>query len=455
MHSVQAYELDFGPYYAGSAVGELRVDSMTGDRTIQLPPDGILHYTRVDILEGKKLTFLPNANNTPVYILVDDLVFIDGTIDVSGKDNSGSTGGAGGPGGYDGGNGQIVLPDGISFPEQSFSLAGFGKGPGGGLPGYIPGMALEPVVGHGNYSGSYNRDAIFNGSMDGIIYSERQHLERTGSTYGTPLLMPLVGGSGSGGTFIPSEDSNLGLGGGGGGGAILIAAKNEIILFQGSILANGGFSKMKQDDQFESHEIYASTGSGGAIRLVAPYIGRGDRSLNDPYLNNYSNFDIELPPFNLNVHGGFWGRIRIDCLESNLPELVPSTEVTFSKGANMQVFPPAMPELRVERVYPSGNPEAMPYEPPIDPYTETMQPKTYLLPPQTKMIDIEIMVENYYFNSTLDVKVVITPERGEPYWSYVSFAAGMSYAIVTDVPVNPDESFRIDLWTESPMDPYY
>src|SRR5690606_37865157 len=81
---------------------------------VPLPPNGVLHYTSVNIPPGVVVTFAKNTTNTPVVILASGDVNIAGTIDVSGTDaaasgaagdgNVGDDGvpGSGGPGGYDG-----------------------------------------------------------------------------------------------------------------------------------------------------------------------------------------------------------------------------------------------------------------------------------------------------------------------------------------------------------------
>ena len=111
-------------------------------------PNGIYQYTYVNIPSGVTVTFIPNANNTPVYWLVQSNVVISGTVDVSGQNANGQTGGIGGPGGWNGGLGGT----------QGTS----GQGPGGGL-----------VSTNGNGGGGqYN--------------------------YGNVFLIPLLGGSGGG-----------------------------------------------------------------------------------------------------------------------------------------------------------------------------------------------------------------------------------------------------------------
>jgi hypothetical protein len=143
-------------------------------------PTGIYQYTSVTISNGVTVTFIPNANNTPVYWLVKSNVVINGTIDVSAQSIFGLNGGAGGPGGWAGGSG--------------FGSGTSGQGPGGGTNGS---------------NGSYN--------------------------YGNVFLIPLLGGSGGGGI--------AGTGASGGGGAILIAASTSLTV-NGAILAkaNGGAS---------------------------------------------------------------------------------------------------------------------------------------------------------------------------------------------------------------------
>jgi hypothetical protein len=146
-------------------------------------PNGIYQYTSVNIPTNVTVTFVPNANNTPVVWLVQHGCLINGTVSVMGQDVGWNNvqGGLGGPGGYKGGDG----PNGSSPAKQ-------GQGPGGGSV---------------NQSGTYN--------------------------YGNAFLIPLLGGSGAGGS------SQYGWGGGGGGGAILIAASDSISI-NGYVTADGG-----------------------------------------------------------------------------------------------------------------------------------------------------------------------------------------------------------------------
>jgi len=164
-------------------------------------------------------------------------VSVLGTIDVSGS-NAPSflhEPGRGGPGGFDGG-----------WPGNDTLSAGNGYGPGGGGGGVFSLGILYAIVGSGSY-----------GAQASSSYTTSTNL---GAIYGSPLLVPMVGGSGGGGTI-----GSPGSGGGGGGGAILIASNTQITN-GGSIIANGG------EGYLGSGSYHYNSGSGGAIRIVAPVV---------------------------------------------------------------------------------------------------------------------------------------------------------------------------------------
>jgi hypothetical protein len=187
-------------------------------------PNGIYQYTSVNISNGITVTFIPNANNTPVTWLVQSNCVINGTVNVSGQSSSDAQGGLGGPGGFRGGNGGVA---GTS-----------GQGPGGG-------SVADCGAGNASY-----------GSLGGIYGS---HVA-SGPMYGNVFLVPLLGGSGGGGATSYSS------GGGGGGGAILVVASNTIEL-NGSVSAFGGGVSFIQ-----YYGYAAGGGSGGAVRFVASKI---------------------------------------------------------------------------------------------------------------------------------------------------------------------------------------
>ncbi len=108
---------------------------------VVLPDDGTIHATDITVEAGATLTFTRNANNTPVYLLSQGDVVIDGVIDVSGGDSTSSGGGPGGPGGFDGGNGtatgnQLARPTLLSHDRDLLHLVGGrgGNGDGDGAP---------------------------------------------------------------------------------------------------------------------------------------------------------------------------------------------------------------------------------------------------------------------------------------------------------------------------------
>ena len=248
----------------------------TASQTIQLPDNGQLNFTTINIGPGATITFLRNPANTPVYLLASGNVTIDGTIDVSGKPAMALRGGLPGPGGYAGG-----------MPGVDGGVPGDGLGPGAGLGGSADGT----ISGGG---GAF-------GTRGGFGCSSAP--PRNGPTYGSQLLMPLVGGSGGGGGLVT--------GGGGGGGALLVAASTKITL-NGSIWAYGG----------SAGSASAGGGSGGAVRLLAPMIeGNGSIAVD-------GNFGAN--GFGICVNAAGAGRVRCDMVErtgfnlTRTPDLAPT-----------------------------------------------------------------------------------------------------------------------------------
>jgi hypothetical protein len=157
--------------------------NITTNTTLDLPSNGIFKCTTISIATNATLKFNRNALNTPVYLLATGDVSISGTIDVSGSLGTSVFGGLGGPGGFDGG-----------APLAGGLPGGDGKGPGAGRAGN---SGTAPFVGSAGYG------------TDGVNYYATTN---NGRAYGSPLLIPLVGGSGGGGR----RDGVAGAGGGGG-----------------------------------------------------------------------------------------------------------------------------------------------------------------------------------------------------------------------------------------------
>jgi hypothetical protein len=262
--------------------------NITADATIDVPPDGMIHATTINVVAGRILRFRRNALNTPVVLLATGDVTIAGTIDVSGGRGSSSAPGLAGPGGFDGGSpGSVGLP------------GGDGQGPGGGKAGTV--TADETAAGNGSY---------------GTTSSQGPPAKR-GAIYGSALLFPIVGGSGGGGAA-----GNPGWGGGAGGGAVLIASSTRISL-TGTIRSFGG--------QGLSSAIW-NYGSGGAVRLIAPSVS-GNGTVDVRGNGGTSNSGL--------------GRARVDALDRSALNISFLPNSTASVGGFMVVFPDPFPRLDI------------------------------------------------------------------------------------------------------------
>lgn len=249
-------------------------------------PNGIYQYTSVTISNGVTVTFIPNANNTPVTWLVQGSCEIDGTVNVSGQSTENTVGGIGGPGGGAGGN--------------SGTIASSGQGPGGGGANLFGG------------GGSF-------GTQGGVAQVTAGSAGAAGQIYGNFFLLPLLGGSGGGAGNVGIQNGNYGsYGGGGGGGAILIAASGFINL-NGNISAFGG----------TTHYYFGSGGggSGGGVRLVAVNVfGTGQVNASGGQAGG-----------GFNSNGGL-GRVRIDTFQNNFGGQINGV---FTQGFQPIIIPVA------------------------------------------------------------------------------------------------------------------
>lgn len=282
-HRLHAQGFDSG---STGADGALFVPT---NRVLQVPPQGVFHFTTVEIKAGATLSFTANSLNTPVHILAQGNVVVDGRINLNARNGSSTppTGGLGGPGGFSGGNpGTGVVPPGAGY------------GPGGARGGNF----------------SYESDAAGAGSYFSVGGGGTANRS---TTYGSPLLVPLIGGSGGGGTT-----GSPGIGGGGGGGAILIASSTSIVIAGGIDAVGGGGVDPKNGG-------LGNGGSGGAVRLVAPKVSGGGT--------------INVPG---NEGGGF-GRARVDTLNRLELGLRFDPAAAATIGSLMLVFPSPRPRLDV------------------------------------------------------------------------------------------------------------
>ncbi len=314
---------------------------VTANTTLALPADGIFHFTTVRVAPGVTLSFSRNALNTPVYLLATGDVTIEGTISVNGANGSTTppVGGAGGPGGFDGG-----MPGFIDLAPG----AGYGPGAGlGGAGGTAPGAAA--------YAGVSNAGTA----------------ENRGAVYGSPLLVPLLGGSGGGGNA-----GSPGTGGAGGGGAILLASNTRIVL-TGAVTAVGGSM---------SAGSATGHGSGGAVRFLAPEVsGTGT----------------------VNVNGGNWvgsgghGRIRVDTIDRRNLRFSFSPLSAVNVGAFMTAF--LDPNPRLDIVEAAGTVIA-----------EGATAPVYVQLPFNANPARTVTVRARDFGGVVPIRVVLTPDRGVP-----------------------------------------
>lgn len=337
--------------------------NITTNTTLDLPTNGVFNCTTITVDQGATLSFGRNPLNTPVYLLASGAVTINGSISVNGNPTVGNfAGGVGGPGGFDGGAGGFVT---VGQPTPG----GAGQGPGGGKSGPVA-IGGGTSVGGGSY-----------GSVDPTWPNARD-----GQTYGSPLLIPLVGGSGGGGV-----DGNKDAGGGGGGGAILIASSTIIrINSSGSVQSRGGAAVANS----------GNGGSGGAVRLVAPRVyGTGAINVTG---SGYAGLNSG------NIASGA-GRIRIDSIFRFEPTNAAVDNIGFSfqpagvasVGSAMIVFPPNNPRLDIlqaaGRSIPEGTDGPVFVELPFG--SDTNQTVT---------------VQARNFGASVNIRVVLTPAAGDP-----------------------------------------
>lgn len=300
----------------------------TVSTNVPLPASGIFNFSSMNIQSGINVTFQRNTTNTPVVILVSGNVTIAGTLNVSGgsSTNAGAAGdgnlgddgvpGIGGPGGYDGGRGGAIGAN---------RSGGQGLGPGGGNPGNFSVVGTQCGSNH-TYGGA--------GGGFGAVGAPNPCFSTGGGvSYGSTVLLPLIGGSGGGGG---GGGTNFAAGGGGGGaGAILIAASGTVNV-TGQILANGGSSGSSTGAGCGDN---GGGGSGGGIRIVATTIaGNGTIAA--------AGGSVGTSCFASGGVGAV-GRIR---LESESFTRTAATTPPFTTAAPGPVFVAGLPTLAITSV---------------------------------------------------------------------------------------------------------
>ena len=356
--------------------------NITSNTSLEMPESGIFNCTTISVAQGFTLTFKRNPLNTPIYLLATGNVLINGVIDVGGNNSNPNIpdGGLGGPGGFDGGK-----------PAYGSVPPGTGLGPGGGKGG----------------SDSRDKADHAGGGAFGSVPASFLNAN-CGKTYSSPLLIPMIGGSGGGGTI-----GQPGRGGGGGGGAILIASSTRIdVSGTGKILARGGGARDTDGYSF-------NPGSGGAIRLVSPEVaGTGE----------------------VNAKGGNYdyaghGRIRVDSIKRTALQFNFQPTSVTSVGSTMLVFPTPLPRLDV-----------------IEAAGKVIQPGSgpvFVQLPYNAPTNQTVVVQAKDFDAVVPIRVVLTPDNGDQLFydaAIDNHAANPASATVNVVmPVNVQVTIHV--WT--------
>jgi hypothetical protein len=388
----------------------------TVNTEVPLPPSGVLNYTAINIPAGVRVTFRPNALNTPVTVLVSGDALVAGIIDVGGQSAPDSNGagdgntaddglpGRGGPGGYAGGRGGQGDP---STAVGTRRVAAAGVGPGGGRPVTLrfDGFCSTPSGGAYATVGANSAQ-----STCGLSPS---------SIYGTTDLLPLIGGSGGAGG---QGGVGIGGGGGGGGGGALLLAVSGSLNVTGQILANGGNGGRISGNTGTELGAVGGGGSGGAIRLVASTLqGNGTISAVGGRQGAYSNGN----PAQQNISGGN-GRIR---LEAEVLQRSAATTPDYTSGQPGALALQGVPSLRIARV---GGIDA--------PATPTGNADIVLPTNAPNPVEVVINTVNVPLGNT--ITIIANPPAGAPQ-SFVSGAIVGSLAngtATTNVDIPPGNS---------------
>jgi hypothetical protein len=350
---------------------------------LPVPPNGIFNATTVTVGVCASLTFDRNALNTPIYLLATGDIVVGspgcGNILVNGGGGTPNLGGVAGPGGFDGG-----------APGIAGGAPGAGHGPGAGKGGVADPLdaARAGSAAYGGPTLDPRPFGVAPTANDGVVY-------------GSPLLVPLVGGSGGGGA--------PGQGGGGGGGAILLASSTQVVV-NGSVNAQGGVGPA------------ASGGSGGAIRIVAPRVaGSGVLAVDGSGLAGH-------------------GRVRIDLIDRTGFALTTYPSVSpLSVGSFMKVFLDPVPRLDITNV--AGKPIA----------EGTSGPVVFVLPFNSPTSQ-PITVQARDFTGVVLIRVVLTPDSGDPtsYDDVIDMANGNPATVTVNATFPINVAVRIHAWTRTP-----
>ena len=328
----------------------------------------VFKYSSVNIPTGVTVTFKNHPSGAPVVWLVQDTVTVmtSAVIDLNGA-NGNSAGGFAqpGPGGFRGGS---------AGSASSEPPAGFG--PGGGTR-----LGYYDYYGQGSYATRYNVDGA-------------------GAIYGNAQVIPLIGGSGGSGSLYNSAYQ----GGGAGGGAILIAAGNTLTV-NGTIKADGGTG-------------YTTSGSGGAVRLIADTIT--------------ANTAARVYARSLNSTLGFTGgegRIRIEANTfTGSLNCTPNASIVNLIGTPPVYWPPSnIPAVTIAKIAGADTPS--------DPWALLSDPDHYSTINTVQPIVVQINATNVPLDWNVGLRIV--PFVGKDSTVLATTVRGDETASVCEATITP------------------
>ncbi|MEQ8819498.1 MAG: hypothetical protein RLY93_04590 [Sumerlaeia bacterium] len=312
----------------GSSGVPIIFDPATFDPPLDPDGDNIYHFTTITVEADSYIRLRSQElGSLPVVWLAQGDVVIDGTLDLSGEEsNMGglSLNGRGGAGGFDGGRGGTGSTQGRP-----------GAGPGGG--------GVAPPAGEDDF-------VVTSGSAGHVFSLRGENGEGLGGlSYGNRYLIPLLGGSGGGGSpRYTSPDPGVTINGAGGGGALLIASSTRINLNEGGgrILATGGDGFWVQDTSpfVEFSETGSGAGSGGSVRLIAPTL-RAHGSINvnggTTYNATASRGRVSLEAFDFDMDNLPYEHAQLRRPTEVFPQIPVSVRVTSIDGVPVPANPAA------------------------------------------------------------------------------------------------------------------
>jgi plastocyanin len=322
----------------------------------------VFKYSRVTVNAGATVTFKNHPSRAPVVWLVNGDAVIAGAINLNGSNGDADPNrqilSEPGPGGFRGGDGPVP---GASVVE--------GLGPGGGM-GVIRNQ-FSQYASHSTPGPAWNRTPA--------------------PTYGNALILPLIGGSGSGGDSAFSHSA-----GGAGGGAFFLAVRDELD-FTGTITAQSGNG--------QASDLH---GSGGAVRLAC------ERAKGSGLVT---------------VNGGYaWGRIRLECATYEASYVFQPPIFPTAPTSPIQLWPaPDAPTARIVSV--SG------VSAPADPRSsmDLSRPADLRLPAGSRTNSVLIETTGLPTNAMVILHVVSIPGQvvdrfsGVPYVSTDAADAGRHF----------------------------